>query len=376
MTADHNATTVREIPLPKGWFWRNEDAEKTLNVGETVTATADYHMYNTGNYKNETVQVSITRLAHTLVAIAKKDAGCTENGNTAYWKCALCDRYFSDENGTTEIPTGSWILPATGHTFYKEPVSYVQPDAQKNGSVTYQCQVCDETISIEIPATTIIVPDNLEQLTDVGMSVSGWTWKTQEKLHPGTVVTAIAAYKVTEDLTITNTIQIRVSCSVTNGSYQLGSNDTVTIRCTGVLSAFHGLSVDGKALTQGQEYTAVSGSTIITFAADYLNTLSAGKHTVVMTYDSGDVEAELLISKAGDVQKNDETKNNEIKNNETKAESQIKDAQTVNVAEKTASSGTGALPATGDDTQVLLWLLLFTASVGGLIVIIKKLMSK
>lgn len=376
MTADHNATTVREIPLPKGWFWRSEDAEKTLNVGETVTVTADYHMYNTGNYKNETVQVSITRPAHILVAIPQKDADCTENGNTAYWKCALCDRYFSDENGTTEIPTGSWILPATGHTFYKEPVAYVQPDAQKNGSVTYQCQVCDETISVEIPATTIIVPDNLEQLTDVDMSVSGWTWKTQEKLHPGTIVTAIAAYKVTEDLTITNTIQIRVSCSVTNGSYQLGSNDTVTIRCTGVLSAFHGLSVDGKALTQGQEYTAVSGSTIITFAADYLNTLSAGKHTVVMTYDSGDVEAELLITKAGDVQKNDGTKNNEIKNAETKAESQIKDAQTVNVAEKTASSGTGALPATGDDAPVFLWLLLFAVSVGGLIVIIKKFMSK
>ena len=110
--------------------------------------------------------------------------------------------------------------------------------------------------------------------------------------------------------------------------------------------------------------------------ADYLNTLSAGKHTVVMTYDSGDVEAELLITKAGDVQKNDETKNNEIKNNETKAESQIKDAQTVNVAEKTASSGTGALPATGDDAPVFLWLLLFAVSVGGLIVIIKKLMSK
>lgn len=376
MVADHNATTVGEVTLPECWIWSSEDAGKTLKAGETVTAIAIFNLHNKGNYKNETVQVSITRPAHILVAIPKKDAGCTENGNTAYWKCALCDRYFSDENGTTEIPTGSWILPATGHTFYKEPVAYVQPDAQKNGSVTYQCQVCDETISVEIPATTIIVPDNLEQLTDVGMSVSGWTWKTQEKLHPGTIVTAIAAYKVTEDLTITNTIQIRVSCSVTNGSYQLGSNDTVTIRCTGILSAFHGLSVDGKALTQGQEYTAVSGSTIITFAADYLNTLSAGKHTVVMTYDSGDVEAELLITKAGDVQKNDETKNDEIKNAETKAESQIKDAQTVNVVEKTASSGTGALPATGDDAPVFLWLLLFAVSVGGLIVILKKFMSK
>lgn len=362
MTADHNATTVGEVTLPECWIWSSEDAGKTLNAGETVTATAIFNLYNKGNYKNETVQISITRPAHILMAITKKDASCTENGNTTYWTCALCGRYFSDENGTTEIPTGSWIIPATGHTLYKEPVAYVQPDAQKNGSVTYQCQVCDETISIEIPATTIIVPDTLEQLTDVGLSVSGWTWKTQEKLLPGTIVTAIAAYKVTEDLTITDTIQIKVSCSATNGSYQLGSNDAVTIRCTGVLSAFRRLSVDGKTLVQGQEYTAASGSTIITFNADYLNTLSAGKHTVVMTYDSGDVEAELLITKAGDVPKNDETK----------IEPQPDNTGSASAAGETTPSGNGALPATGDDTPVLLWLLLFTASVGMLIVVIRK----
>lgn len=367
MIADHNATTVGEVTLPECWIWSSEDAGKTLNAGETVTATAIFNLYNKGNYKNETVQVSITRPAHILMAITKKDASCTENGNTAYWTCALCSRYFSDENGTTETPTGSWIIPATGHTLYKEPVAYIQPDAQKNGSVTYQCQVCDETISIEIPATTIIVPDTLEQLTDVGLSVSGWTWETQEKLLPGTIVTAIATYKVTEDLTITDTIQIKVSCSATNGSYQLGSNDAATIRCTGVLSAFHGLLVDGKPLTQGQEYTAASGSTIITFTADYFNTLSAGKHTVVMTYASGDVEAELLITKAGDVPKNDETKNDE-----TKIEPQPDNTGSASATGETTSSGNGALPATGDDTPVLLWLLLFTASVGMLIVVIRK----
>ena len=120
-------------------------------------------------------------------------------------------------------------------------------------------------------------------------------------------------------------------------------------------------------MTQGQEYTAASGSTIITFTADYLNTLSAGKHTVVMTYASGDVEAELLITKAGDVPKNDETKNDE-----TKIEPQPDNTGSASATGETTSSGNGALPATGDDTPVLLWLLLFTASVGMLIVVIRK----
>ena len=110
------------------------------------------------------------------------------------------------------------------------------------------------------------------------------------------------------------------------------------------------------------EYTAASGSTIITFTADYLNTLSAGKHIVVMTYDSGDVEAELLITKAGDVPKNDETK----------IEPQPDNTGSASATGETTPSGNGALPATGDDTPVLLWLLLFTASVGMLIVVIRK----
>ena len=61
------------------------------------------------------------------------------------------------------------------------------------------------------------------------------------------------------------------------------------------MSSFKGITVDGKSLIQGKDYTAVSGSTIITFNADYLKSLSVGKHTVVMKYDSGDVEAGLTV---------------------------------------------------------------------------------
>ena len=35
-------------------------------------------------------------------------------GNSAYWSCDRCGKYFSDENGETEIAPGSWVLAATG----------------------------------------------------------------------------------------------------------------------------------------------------------------------------------------------------------------------------------------------------------------------
>ena len=60
------------------------------------------------------VELSVT---HTLTAVPAKDATCTEDGNAAYWKCSACEKWFSDENGTTEITDkGSVVTKATGHT--------------------------------------------------------------------------------------------------------------------------------------------------------------------------------------------------------------------------------------------------------------------
>ena len=56
-------------------------------------------------------------ISHTLTAVPAKDATCTENGNTAYWTCSACEKWFSDENGTTEITDkDSVVKKATGHT--------------------------------------------------------------------------------------------------------------------------------------------------------------------------------------------------------------------------------------------------------------------
>ncbi len=56
-------------------------------------------------------------ISHTLTAVPAKDATCTEDGNTAYWKCSACEKWFSDENGTTEITDkDSVVKKATGHT--------------------------------------------------------------------------------------------------------------------------------------------------------------------------------------------------------------------------------------------------------------------
>lgn len=294
---EHNVTTVGEVSLPEDWKWNSDDCNDIINVGDSVNVSAVYNGTDKGNYINESVQIRITRPDHILKYIAGLKALSKENDNTECWICTECGRCFSDKNGTKEI-------------------------ADNSGAA---------------PVTVIFVEDDIKNLTDIPLTTPGWTWAAQEKLLPGTIINATAVYKVTDDFTIKDTIQIRVSCKAADVTYKIGADGTVTLRCTGVLSSFKGITVDGKALIQGKDYTAVSGSTIITFNADYLKTLSVGKHTVVMKYDSGDVEAGLtVIDKDPDASNPDST------------------------APDTSN------PDAGDNNRLVLWLAFLAACVSGL----------
>lgn len=298
---EHNVTTVGEVPLPEDWKWNSDDCNDIINVGDSVNVSAVYNGTDKGNYINESVQIRITRPDHILKYIAGLKALSKENDNTECWICTECGRCFSDKNGTKEI-------------------------ADNSGAAQ---------------VTTIFVEDDIKNLTDIPLTTPGWTWAAQEKLLPGTIINATAVYKVTDDFTIKDTIQIRVSCKAADVIYKIGADGTVTLRCTGVLSSFKGITVDGKALIQGKDYTAVSGSTIITFNADYIKTLSVGKHTVVMKYDSGDVEAGLTVV-------------GEDKNG-------YPDASNTDSTAPDASN-----PDAGDNNRLVLWLAFMAACVSGL----------
>lgn len=294
---EHNVTTVGEVPLPEDWKWNSDDCNDIINVGDSVNVSAVYNGTDKGNYINESVQIRITRPDHILKYIAGLKALPKENDNTECWICTECGRCFSDKNGTTEIADNSGVSPVT----------------------------------------VIFVEDDIKNLTDIPLTTPGWTWAAQEKLLPGTIINATAVYKVTDVFTIKDTIQIRVSCKAADVTYKIGADGTVTLRCTGVLSSFKGITVDGKALIQGKDYTAVSGSTIITFNADYLKSLSVGKHTVVMKYDSGDVEAGLTV-----IDRDPDTANPD------------------------ATAPDASNPDAGDNSRLVLWLAFMAACVSGL----------
>lgn len=57
----------------------------------------------------------VPSLGHSMTATAGKAATCTEAGNSAYWTCSRCHKFFSDAAGKTEIAQDSWVIAALGH---------------------------------------------------------------------------------------------------------------------------------------------------------------------------------------------------------------------------------------------------------------------
>ena len=68
--------------------------------------------------------------------------------------------------------------------------------------------------------------------------------------------------------------------------YPISPDGQLTFKANGEISKFVGIKIDGVAVDK-RFYTVISGSTIVTLKAEYLNTLSAGSHTLELEYIDG-----------------------------------------------------------------------------------------
>ena len=82
-----------------------------------------------------------------------------------------------------------------------------------------------------------------------------------------------------------------------NGSWTQNSDGTLTVRANGEFSKFTGVKVDGK-LIDSKNYTAKSGSTIVTLSKDYLATLSAGNHSLTVVFNDGECSTNFTVKAA------------------------------------------------------------------------------
>ena len=104
----------------------------------------------------------IPATGHQLNKTDGKAATCTEEGNTEYWYCSVCKKYFSDEAGTKETTLAATVVPATGH-HYGEYQLTKEATALEEGVRTAYCS-CGAYVTIAVPTLTPSIKLNVSSL--------------------------------------------------------------------------------------------------------------------------------------------------------------------------------------------------------------------
>ena len=139
-------------------------------------------------------------------------------------------------------------------------------------------------------------------------------------------------------------VQPPVIIAGANGSWQKSGTDGLSFTSNAAFADFLRVKVDGKELAAA-DYTVKEGSTIVTLKADYLNTLSVGKHTLEIESKNGIAKTEFTITAVqggNDSQTGGDTTPQEPGKNE----------------------GAVTSPQTGDSNNILLWVALLFVSGG------------
>ena len=249
---------------------------------------------------------------HRITKVEQKAATCNEAGHKAYYVCEGCGLWFEDATASVEITDHDSVILVPGHdwkdatcTEPKTCKACGKTEGEANGHKASDwmtdesshwkvCTVCEEVIDGS-------KADHADENKDGKCDACGYAM--------------VQNYEVTEGA---------------DSKWTVTSGETLTFRADGEFSLFTGVMMDGK-LVDPSNYTAVAGSTIVTFKAEYLKTLGAGEHTMTIVFTNGSASA-----------------NFEIK----------------------AGSGSNGTPSTGDNSHVLLWTALLLLSAAGIVTLV------
>lgn len=137
--------TKPDTGLP-GWieFDMDETFDASIAPGSAMKIAAKASYMGLAS-KEFTRSVEFSLNHDELKKTEAKAATCDTEGNSAYWYCKGCKKYFSDEKGNEEIEKDSWIIP-TGHKLTK--TDKVDATCEKTGTAEYwTCSVCKKMFS-------------------------------------------------------------------------------------------------------------------------------------------------------------------------------------------------------------------------------------
>ena len=334
---------LKEITIPEGvtsigdYAFTYCSSLKEITIPESVTSIGDGAFYGCVNLTNVYVReglslgtdpfIDVPQGAHVWCYEVLKSAEASEDGKVHVAIVSVEDKDGTDITASLAISDGAMgdgyvideVKPSNltlKHTLTKTEAT--PATCTESGNVEYwTCDACgkyfiDENGTEEIEESEWIIPA-------AGHSYENGKCTVCSEVDP--------AFKA-------------MIIEGANGKWQKGSEDGLSFTSNAAFAGFQKVQVDGKDL-DASNYAVKEGSTVVTLNASYLETLSAGKHTLAIVSDTGTAETEFTV---------------------VAAEKQVVDDESAN--DKAASDGDKeSLAKTGDDSMLPITVLSILAAI-------------
>ena len=271
---------------------------------------------------------------HTLSKVDRKEATHLTEGNIQYWVCANCGGYFSDTSGANMITALDVVIAKLAEHTADSTGWHSDADNHWN-----TCE-CGEKLNLSGHSFTWVIDKEAT---------------AEEKGSKHEQCTVCGYAKAAVEIPVE---RIETSYAITEGkgsSYALQSGSSLTVRGNGDFSKFTGIKVDGVQIG-ADNYEAKSGSTIVTLKSSYLDTLTAGTHSLEILWTDGSASTTFKIQQSEGQKPNNDGKdlNSNQKPADQKPAKQNPQSVPQNNVEQTDSVKNES-PKTGDDDNI--WVL-------------------
>lgn len=168
-------------PKKQTLFILEFSAKKCLTAPVEVTLHVDtFQSVNDDNtFTDYTPQITPAQItiSHTLTGVPAKDETCTEDGNTAYWTCSACEKWFSDENGTTEITDKDSVVKKQQAILRLQHGAMTAPITGTSAQLAVKCwtRLRTEAEPLPAPSRPLVKPAVRNTVRPLSMTINGIT---------------------------------------------------------------------------------------------------------------------------------------------------------------------------------------------------------
>ena len=269
----------------------------TVNYGTLSVTDADY----SGTYDGQihSITVNVTNVNGATVTYSTDGAEYSDNNPTftnagtytVYYKVTK-DRY------TTVTGEATVTIAAKELSVTADNQTITVGGSIDTGKYTVSGLVDRDTVSAVIltPSTTEVTNNGTIAVSDVKIVNAAGDDVTANydiTYVAGTLVIEKAEDTDPEPTPDPDSVEYGITDGA-NSEWTLNSDGSITITGNGDYEKFVGVKVDG-ALIDEVNYTAKSGSTIITLKSSYLNTLSIGTHTFEIVWSDGTASTNFTV---------------------------------------------------------------------------------